>query len=91
MSRIGTVSICPVCGNKLDAATPTDKESGTPSSGDISICIYCATISVFDDKLKLSPITNEEFAKLPEELKISVRKARDTILEFNVQTNYKKS
>lgn len=85
MSKIGTPSPCPVCGKKLDAATSVEKEEAVPDPGDLSICLYCATVSVFDDNLKLKQMTNEEFAELPEEVKTSVRKTRDMLLEFNIK------
>lgn len=85
MSKIDTPSPCPVCGKNLDAATSIEKEEAVPGPGDLSICLYCATVSRFDDNLKLEQITNEEFAELPEELKTSIRKARDTVLDFNIK------
>lgn len=85
MPKLNAQSICPVCGKKLDAATHVEKEEAVPGPGDISICLYCATVSVFDDNLKLKQMTNEEFAGLPEEVKTNVRKTRDMLLEFNIK------
>lgn len=78
-------STCPVCGNKLDAATHVKEKEIVPAPGDISICFYCATVSMFDENLKLEQMTNEQFAKLPDEVRASVRKTRDMLLEFNIK------
>ena len=45
-------NICPYCGYFSDrVAHPT--EDIKPNKGDISLCLKCGNISVFDDKFKL--------------------------------------
>jgi len=38
---------CPTCGSPSDAATEPLDSSATPREGDISICLYCRSASVF--------------------------------------------
>jgi hypothetical protein len=55
-------SPCPRCGRILDGAMHLD--NSTPDPGDITICIECSTLSVFDDKLHLREPTDEEMADM---------------------------
>lgn len=47
-------SRCPNCGEPLDAATSPDPDARPPAPGDVSVCIACSTILVFDHGLKLA-------------------------------------
>jgi hypothetical protein len=38
---------CPVCGKLLNMAVSVALEIRAPKTGDISICVYCETINVF--------------------------------------------
>lgn len=44
-------SPCPVCNAKLDAATCASQAGRSPRPGDITVCLYCATILVFNPDL----------------------------------------
>lgn len=88
MPKLDIPSACPVCEKKIDAVTRPDENGAVPSPGDISICFYCATVSRFDDNLKLEQLTNEQFAELPEEVRVSVRKMRDNLLDFNIKRGF---
>ena len=44
--------VCASCGYQSDAATSMTGQR-SPKSGDVSICINCAAINVFDIQLKL--------------------------------------
>jgi hypothetical protein len=52
---------CPVCNKQLDASTPVGHRA-KPKPGDGSVCIYCATILVFDsvDPNSFHSMTEEE-------------------------------
>lgn len=51
-------STCPFCDNRLDHATsPTGL---SPSPGDISVCINCASPLIFDQELKPRIIAKKE-------------------------------
>jgi hypothetical protein len=47
------LSLCPQCGQKLDGASTPDGPD-LPDPGDVSVCIYCSSILVFDAELKLA-------------------------------------
>lgn len=48
---------CPHCGAYVDAAGEADGTEGGPEQGSISICLYCARPSVFDNDLRLRKMT----------------------------------
>jgi hypothetical protein len=51
---------CPFCGYKVDHASSLDGKH-RPSEGDISLCLSCAQILIFDEDLKLREPTPEEY------------------------------
>ncbi len=50
---------CPYCGIEHNACT-NPEEDIMPSPGDASVCINCAKVSIFNDKLELRELTHEE-------------------------------
>jgi len=53
-------NICSVCGHDLDGATQINGDN-KPKPGDVSICVGCANIAIFDDDLNLrQPDLDEE-------------------------------
>lgn len=58
---------CPSCHTKLDAATNADGHNSFPEEGDLSICINCHHVLVFDKNLVLKPMTAEIFKTLHHE------------------------
>lgn len=44
-------AVCPYCGTATDAITSLTSKS-LPQPGDVSVCIYCAGIWQFDDRLQ---------------------------------------
>lgn len=51
---------CPNCSYKLDGAATLDpEEECSPREGDISLCINCGQILVFNSSIKLEAITDE--------------------------------
>ena len=56
--------LCPKCGATLDAASGI---SGArhPKPGDMSICLYCAVVLVYEDAMTSRLMTAEEFMALP--------------------------
>jgi hypothetical protein len=45
---------CPVCGATLNAAgIPDDPQARPPEPGDLSVCIRCAWVLMFDAELRL--------------------------------------
>lgn len=56
-----TISMnCPWCGYHLDAATGLNK----PKPGDVSVCINCLNLLVFNDQIFGEKPTEEKFAEL---------------------------
>lgn len=81
-------SNCPSCGKLLSGATSLNEEDALPSPGDISVCMDCATILKFDNDLRLVAISNEEFAGYPEDIKKTVKKARNLLFDFNIKFGF---
>ena len=44
---------CPHCGTVLNAATAAEESGGSPSPGDVTLCVECGEWCLFDDELKL--------------------------------------
>ena len=55
---------CPTCNELLDAATPVSEKGVEPKVGDISVCLYCASILEWDENMDLIPILNETIENL---------------------------
>ena len=56
-----TASKCPWCYAFVDGATViTDDEKLLPVGGDVSICLYCARVGVYEDDLTIRKPTPEE-------------------------------
>lgn len=54
---------CPVCGKAVNAATGVD-HNHSPAPGDVTMCIECAHILFFDERLTLRQPTSAERAAL---------------------------
>jgi hypothetical protein len=77
---------CPTCFHRLDANSQIVKKGerpaaeATPDPGDVTICIECGSILVFDDAMKLYAIENAD--NLPPSLRsvlLAVQEAVKTI------------
>jgi len=68
--RFGVVpDLCPNCGEVLDSACEVKVEGNArPSSGDFTICIYCATSLRFTEDLTLRLLTPDDKPDIPPEL-----------------------
>ena len=51
---------CPYCEHHLDAASDMETNA-VPTPGDVTICISCASVLVFDEALKPRKPTPEEY------------------------------
>lgn len=51
---------CLKCNYKMDAADDLDKQKKEPESGDVSICINCAHVMIFDDNLNFRELEASE-------------------------------
>jgi hypothetical protein len=52
-------ALCLRCGHACDAATPLDSNH-KPGTGDVTVCIACGHVMVFDDELRLRDATADE-------------------------------
>ena len=53
---------CPVCGYRVEAASTPHRVA--PFPGDLAVCIACASVSRFDDNLRLREMTQREIFDL---------------------------
>lgn len=72
-------NLCPYCGKKLDAASG----EGTPSPGDVSVCIECASPLMFTDELTLRVMTRAEFADLPPATRADLRRYQAAVRKLD--------
>jgi hypothetical protein len=57
---------CPVCGYETDAATNPLEDSKRPVAGDISICMKCGEIQIFNEDLTKRESTISDMLDLGE-------------------------
>lgn len=79
---------CKSCMKKIDAHTSIEGHH-KPQKGDFSICMYCGTISTFDEQLNLIAMSEEELQRLKEEdnkTYLLLKKAA-VVIQSNIQKN----
>ena len=82
-------SLCPNCGERLDALTGTLHDRD-PRDGDISVCLYCAAalrICLKDGELTLRIAEREDFEPLDLSVLLLVRLAQQQILRGKHERN----
>ena len=52
---------CPHCGERMNGLAGP---AGSPAEGDVTLCVYCANISLFTEQLTLRKATPEEVGAL---------------------------
>jgi len=70
---------CPTCGRILDATTSVQGEQ-TPSPNDISICMYCAALLIFNDDMTLRKCPYHIIETFPPDIILKIAKATVLIL-----------
>lgn len=85
------VSACPYCKAFLNAASNTLNESKSPEAGDLSVCLSCAEILIFDKDLKLAEPSFEIYQKIFNDpaLSSSLKDAQDSIKKIKNLTEKK--
>jgi hypothetical protein len=70
---------CAYCGHPLDAATAMDDGPTKPKPGDITMCIKCGFLLVFDDAMKMAKPDQALLAEALEhpDVKLMLRAWRD--------------
>jgi hypothetical protein len=58
-------TICHVCGHKNDGALEGNDTGDAPESGDVSICIKCQTVCIFNDDMSLREPTEADILEMP--------------------------
>jgi hypothetical protein len=71
---------CPYCQRATDAAAHAGAQEARPAVGDISVCVYCATVSVFTAGYQLHALAAEELSGLPPAILRELRHVVGTIL-----------
>lgn len=69
---------CEFCDKTLDAHTTIGARQ-TPEPGDLTVCIYCATIGTFDKEGNITSLSRIEIEKFPIEIKTTVERAQKEI------------
>lgn len=57
---------CPFCNHRFDAHTPVKEGRAVPVQGDVTVCIECGNVLLFDGK-GLRPMSIDEIERLPNE------------------------
>lgn len=77
---------CPKCGHAVDAATTS--ETGSPSPGDLTVCLHCAYPLVFNDDLTVRKLSLEDVKAMSfeeaKELRFYITVAENMIREKKV-------
>lgn len=83
---------CPHCGHHIDSATGPDGVA--PRNGDLNVCLYCASVSVFKErngKITIEFLTDEALDAINSdpELRKSLKKYQEATKNSNTY-NFKK-
>jgi hypothetical protein len=81
-TQVNKAARCPACLKTLDGATDL-KGQATPKPDDLSVCVYCGQINVFQTDLTLRAMRQPEFDALPGELRRDIAIARRAVPAFN--------
>lgn len=74
---------CPWCGAESDRAGNVN-DTGSPESGDVSICLRCASSLQFDENMRLAKITDSELReRLDADVYALFMRTRRAILEMD--------
>lgn len=74
-----TETFCPHCGSYLDTATGLNQVK-TPGPGDITFCYYCCNVLIFNNELKPTEVTPEQWQELGEEFQNTIKCFQDRLL-----------
>ena len=57
------LNTCMACGYAHDAASIVGAKDHQPRPGDMSVCLNCGHLAVFDDQLRLRALTADEVSE----------------------------
>jgi RNase P subunit RPR2 len=70
-------TVCPDCKNLLSAATSIESDESTqPRPNDLTICIYCASILIYNKDFSLRRATESDLDSLSADTLASLQKAK---------------
>lgn len=78
-------SACITCGAKFTVASDVQGDN-SPVTGDVSVCLYCGEIAIFDERMMLRSITESEICELPLIILQQLQAARSEIIKANALT-----
>ena len=55
---------CTGCGELVNDATSVDKDGAAPGGGDVTICIFCGHVMIYNDDLSMREPTGDEMREL---------------------------
>lgn len=68
---------CLGCGRLVDAAACVDDETLVPSSGDVTVCLYCGHLMAYDGARRLRALTPaEQIAVAGDRRILAIQRAR---------------
>lgn len=70
---------CPNCGELLQGFSTVTDEDSIPVDGDVSICLYCQAVSLFNSDLSLRAPTEQDILELP---LLEIGKAQKVVTRF---------
>lgn len=73
---------CPACHRRLNATARSDGGASRPSPGDLSVCVHCGALLVFDSEFNLDLLAPEGFDQLPSEVKQTLLDAQAHIEQY---------
>lgn len=72
---------CLDCGHSLGLATSTTADQATPTQGDVSVCVYCGGLAVFED-YGLRHLTSSEMYDIAgDERVLDAQKNREWVVD----------
>ncbi len=77
---------CPTCGKEINRVSAI-KEPVIANPGDISICLYCATVNILDESMIQQTATENDLRKLDDETLQQIWDARQAIRFVRIRRN----
>ena len=88
MTEIPTpASYCPGCNYRFDRATSTFDDQVRPKPGDITICIKCATVLIFNGDMSARLATDGDLRELDAVTLLEIFRARTAIRFIQTRRN----
>lgn len=70
---------CPTCHYKFDSATEVTGKQHRPRVGDITICLNCGDVLIFNDDMTIRQVEDDELLNLDEETYTTINRATNEI------------